>query len=466
MNNKPDFAYQAVYRYLVRLVDQEQGEQAFKLPSLRQLARRLCVSISTVQSAYSLLEKEGRVYSLPKSGYYSAPRSEEGHAVRDDEGDLLHALQHNAWHPGMVLLGSDEPTLLHPLDSPLVAMERELIRHYPRPRAAGFQPFGEPELRTALAARYTRDAQHCWHAEHVYITPDLPGAFKAVLETLGLRGASVLVESPCAWTLLHLLQSFDIRVVELPLSQTGSLDPEQLDQLLQKHPIRLAVLPSVLNPVRGSVRLPNNNQAIANVLNRHKVWVLENDSHSALRFVPAPVHLRHLIDPQRLVIIGAFDKSLGPEAPYGYLLCKNPDVQWQRYFLLRAFRLPPVRQRAIARLSGNGRLDAYLKALRDVLVMRMQAMTRQLDERLDGLLRYEVPEGGCGIWAESMHRVDMRQVCHTLLAKRIVMTPGELFSRQDTYGQHLRISYAIDWSEAPAILLTELAQALRSARLS
>ncbi|MCI3945887.1 hypothetical protein K0038_02934 [Pseudomonas syringae] len=158
--------------------------------------------------------------------------------------------------------------------------------------------------------------------------------------------------------------------------------------------------------------------------------------------------------------------AVGPEAPYGYLLCKNPDVQWQRYFLLRAFRLPPVRQRAIARLSGNGRLDAYLKALRDVLVMRMQAMTRQLDERLDGLLRYEVPEGGCGIWAESMHRVDMRQVCHTLLAKRIVMTPGELFSRQDTYGQHLRISYAIDWSEAPAILLTELAQALRSARLS
>ncbi|NAT36978.1 GntR family transcriptional regulator, partial [Pseudomonas syringae pv. actinidifoliorum] len=58
MKNNADFAYQAVYRYLVQLVDQGQGESALKMPSLRHLARRLRVSISTVQSAYSLLEKE------------------------------------------------------------------------------------------------------------------------------------------------------------------------------------------------------------------------------------------------------------------------------------------------------------------------------------------------------------------------------------------------------------------------
>ena len=54
-NNKTDFAYQMVYRYLVRLINEIQGGPAVRLPSLRLLARRLRVSISTVQNAYPLL---------------------------------------------------------------------------------------------------------------------------------------------------------------------------------------------------------------------------------------------------------------------------------------------------------------------------------------------------------------------------------------------------------------------------
>ncbi|PBQ05218.1 GntR family transcriptional regulator [Pseudomonas congelans] len=467
MKNNTDFAYQAVYRYLVRLVDQEQGELALKMPSLRQLARRLNVSISTVQSAYSLLEKEGRVYSQPKSGYYSVPRSlsEQGQLLPDANGDLLQALYDNARRPGMALLGCDEPALLHAQDSPLPAMERELGRHYPQQRDPVFQPFGEPELRTALAARYTRDAAHCWHADNVYVTADLQGAFKAVLGTLGLRGGTVLVESPCAWSLLRLLQSFDIQVIELPLDDTGRLDATRLDGLLRCHDIGLAVLPSLLNPVRGSVRPQDNSQAVAEVLNRHQVWVLENDSHAGLQFVAGQAPLRDWIDPQRLVIVGGFEKSLGPEAPYAYLLCKSLDARWQQYFCLRAFELPPIRQRAIARLCSSGRLDRQLMALRETLGTRMQSMTQQLDEQTGGALCYQLPEGGCGVWAESAYPVDMRQVFVALLGQSIVVSPGELFTLQNRYSQHLWVSYASDWTREPARLLGALGEALSQARL-
>jgi DNA-binding transcriptional MocR family regulator len=52
--NKTDFAYQMVYRYLSRLTNELPGGPAVKLPSLRLLARRLRVSISTVQNAVLL----------------------------------------------------------------------------------------------------------------------------------------------------------------------------------------------------------------------------------------------------------------------------------------------------------------------------------------------------------------------------------------------------------------------------
>lgn len=72
-DRQTDFAYQAVYRYMINLINEVGTDARVKLPSLRQLSGRLNVSISTVQYAYSLLEKEGRIYSVAKSGYYAWP---------------------------------------------------------------------------------------------------------------------------------------------------------------------------------------------------------------------------------------------------------------------------------------------------------------------------------------------------------------------------------------------------------
>lgn len=147
-----DFAYQAVYRYLTHLINGPDCATQIRLPSLRQLAVRLNVSISTIQYAYSLLEKEGRVYSVAKSGYYSLPVASMGPMTSGN--DLLETVYAYARRPEMLVLSADEPALLQPLDSPLLMLERELLRQYPRQPPLAGQPCGELELRTALAALY------------------------------------------------------------------------------------------------------------------------------------------------------------------------------------------------------------------------------------------------------------------------------------------------------------------------
>lgn len=166
-----------------------------RLPSLRQLADRLNVSISTVQYAYSLLEKEGRVYSIAKSGYYAQPL----HVMDspDSGSDLLETVYVNARRPGMCVLSGDEPASLQPLDSPLLMLERELLRQYPRQPQALVQPCGELELRTVLAARYTSSTANYWRADDVYIGADLRGVLEILISVLELRRATVIVESPC-----------------------------------------------------------------------------------------------------------------------------------------------------------------------------------------------------------------------------------------------------------------------------
>lgn len=456
---EPDFAYQAVYRYLTTLINELGADARVRLPSLRQLAERLDVSISTIQYAYSLLEKEGRVYSIAKSGYYALPVPCV--ATLDGGDDLLETLYVNARRPGMLVLSADEPASMQPLDSPLLLLERELLRQYPRSSQAPSQPWGELELRAALAARYTSSASRCWSADDVYIGADLRGVLEILIAALALKGATVLIESPCDWTILRLLQAAEIRVIELPLRTDGEINTEQLEQLLVSETVRLVVLSSVLSMPRGTLMLEHNRHAVAHLLALHGTWVLENDSYADLAFEAGVVPFRDLLDPDRLIVYSTFEKTIGPEAPYGYVLSRQLTLQLQRHFLLRAFRLSPIRQKAIARLYSNGRIDQHLLVLRRLLRESAVSATQLLRERLGDSLQWVAPEGGATIWMRSSRPVDLRRVFQRLLAQRIVIAPGELFSIQGLYAQHMRLTHALNGSDDLDTALCALADALR-----
>jgi len=462
-NNKTDFAYQVVYRYLVRLINEIHGTPAVRLPSLRLLARRLRVSISTVQSAYSLLEKEGRICSVPKSGYYALPSPWQDAPCEDE--DLLGRYHANARRPDMFVFGADEPTLLQSLDGPLLSLERELMRQYPCQPDPRFQPFGDLELRAALAARYTSSAEHCWHPDNVFVGPDKTGILKTVLQGLQLAGSAVLVESPCGWSMLRTLQSFNIRVVEISANAAGHIDPDRLQDMLQREDIQLAIMSSRLDPVRGQIQPSAQRQALAEILNRRGVWVLENDSHSELCYEPGEGRLRDLINPERLLIIGSFDRLMGLEAPFGYLLSRHSRALWHQQFLLRSFRLPLIRQKAIARLCSSGQFDAHLQLLRSVLAGRMDTLSAKVNLFLGEAVRFDKPQGGATLWLQSVHRVNMARVFERLLEQHIVVAPGELFSVRGLHQQHLRISGTADWSQDIDSMLTIIKHALIQERL-
>lgn len=452
-----DFAYQAVYRYLTSLISEHATDARVRLPSLRQLAQRLNVSISTIQ--YSLLEKEGRVYSLAKSGYYAMPVPSISTLYSGD--DLLEMVYSNARRPGTLNLSADEPASLQSLDSPLLLLERELLRQYPRQPQPSSQPCGELELRTALAARYTSSPVRCWHADDVYIGADLRGVLEILITVLCLRDATVVVESPCDWALLRLLQEACVRVIEWPVLADGELDIQRLKDLLETESVRLVMVSSGLNMPRGSRAPDHNRQAIAQLLERYDCQVLENDCYGELGFEPEGLRFRDLLPVERLIVFSTFEKIIGPEAPYGYLLSRHLRDELQRHFLLRAFRLSPIRQKAIARLYGNGRVDQHLQVLRRRLKDSKTQMTQLLQERMGDALQFVEPHGGATIWVNSSRRVDVRRVFQRLLKHQVVIAPGELFSLQGLHAQHLRLSHTFGGEQDLADALGLLGDALR-----
>ncbi|MDY7533111.1 PLP-dependent aminotransferase family protein [Pseudomonas sp. Bout1] len=461
-DRQTEFAYQAVYRYMINLINEVGTDARVKLPSLRQLSERLNVSISTIQYAYSLLEKEGRVYSVAKSGYYAWPVLNK--PPGSSGGDLLERLYASARRPGMLVLSADEPALGASLDGALLLLERELLRHYPSHLQPWSQPCGVWELRAALAARYTSSPTRCWQADEVYIGADLRGVLEILIEVLGLKGAAIIVESPCDWLILRLLQGAGVKIVELPFTAQDGLDLAALEQLLGTEPVQLALLSSSVSLPSGIV-LPNHDRTeLVRLLNQHGCWLLENDSHGDLAFEQPITALRDLANPERLMVFSTFEKALGPEAPFGYLLSRHFSGELQRQFLLRAFRLSSIRQRAIARLYQSGRVDQHLRELRPRLKEQARVMSRYLDEHLGQQVSYRMPVAGATFWLRSTAPVDMRQVFQRLLARQVVIAPGELFSISGLHCQHLRLSHTVEGPHHLENALVELALALRQAQ--
>lgn len=69
--------YDQIYSQIKDAILSGQVTEGEVLPSIRELAKDLCISVITTKRAYDELESEGFIYTLPGKGCFVAERSTE-----------------------------------------------------------------------------------------------------------------------------------------------------------------------------------------------------------------------------------------------------------------------------------------------------------------------------------------------------------------------------------------------------
>lgn len=418
-----EFAYQTVYRYLERLIGEADRNGEGRLPSLRDLARRLRVSLATVQSAYSLLEHEGRVRSVPKSGYFVRACLQDEAQAANPRPQPLSALH--------VPLSCSTA-----LERALLLQERRLSRQSACEESGLRRAVGGAQLRNALAARYTRSSRLCWSAEDVHLATDVQALLQTLLCALHLRGATALVASPCCWRLLRGLQLAGLRVLEVPLDAECGLDLEVFSRLLVREPVRLVVMPACLSLPTGRLVTELEQRKIAALLAEHSAWLLENDLDSELCFAaPANRRLRDWLEPKGVLVQGSLEAAVGAEAPYAFVLCRHAGVAEK--FAQRGFLLPPLRQQALAQLYVKGEVDCHLASLRREREARMQLLCQQVQLHLGERVVFCMPQGGQALWVRLHQPLASNRAVEVLAGSDLLIVPGDRFSLQGRFHQCL-----------------------------
>ena len=262
-----------------------------RLPSIRDVARELMLSPTTVSSAWSLLGRAGTLQSAGRRGTIVSDAA----APRD--GRFRQALEHHNAFGIDLSTGVPDPTLLPHLESAFTA------NAFSGPPRSYLDEPVLPELAEALAASWP----YRWPA--MTIVDGAMDALELIIRSSLRYGDRVIIEHPAFPPILDLLEASGISVLGVPLDDEGLALGPLADALRQ--PTQAIILqPRAHNPTGISIS-PGRLEALAQLLSGHNLLIIEDDSAGAIS-PSTPVSLGRWL-PEQTVHIRSFSKSHGPD---------------------------------------------------------------------------------------------------------------------------------------------------------
>nr|WP_246315447.1 PLP-dependent aminotransferase family protein [Kineococcus aurantiacus] len=419
-----------------------------RLPAERELAAALGVSRTTVAAAYARLREEGLLRSVRGSGSVlvlpATGPAVEPHPLASATFDLTRA----------VLPAAPE------VQEALRAAVDDAADHL---RGDGYELLGVPELRTALAARYTARGLPTTPDE-VLVTLGAQHAVGLVCRSVLTPGDRVLVESPGYPHALDAARAAGGRLVAVPVTaahgeRPGGWDADALeDAFARTRPALAYLMPTFQNPT-GAVMPAAQRARVVELARRYGTRLVVDETTADLAIDPPA---RSTPFPADVLHVGSAAKSLWGGLRIGWV---RADAATVRH--LAAHRSPwelgtPVlEQLVVARCLP--RLDDVLVGRRRALRSRRDALVAELAEVLP---QWRVPgvSGGLALWV-NLGTATSSALALAARRRGVLVTAGPRFGLDGEFERYLRLPFGLD-VDAVAPAVQRLARAWEEVRTS
>jgi len=253
-------------------------------------------------------------------------------------------------------------------------------------------------------------------------------ALRAVSE----RGDIVLVESPCFFGTLEIVESLGLRVVELATDPQEGIDLIELESALKRFDRVAACLlvTNCSNPL-GYILSSKTKQNLVQLLLRYEVPLIEDDIFGDLHRPESerPRVAKSFDQDEGVILVGSFSKTLAPGLRVGWIV---PGKFRDRVLQLKSaisLATPSLPQLAVTEFLKFGSFDAHLRRLRGFLAEQVYRFSSAIAENFPPLTRISRPGGGFVLWIELESDFDALDLAATALNQyQIAIVPGNLFS--------------------------------------
>lgn len=466
--------YSELANRLIQHIEKGVYQIGERLPGVRQTSLNEGVSPSTAVAAYRRLEDEGYIEARPRSGYYvrqqphtqlAEPRTsnppKKPRLVSGQE--LVLQLARNSDRKHIVNLGTAIPD---PSYLPTQAMNRTIAalgKEY-RARIHSYEfPPGLIQLRQEITKRLALAGCTASH-DDIVITNGCQEAIFISLKSVTSPGDIVAVESPVYHGLLQVIDALGLKALEIPTSPRDGISIEALQLALEQWPIKACVvIPSFSNPL-GSLMSDERKQALLTLIDKyHEVTLIEDDIYGELSFSDKrPRALKSFDNKDKVIYCSSVSKTLSPGMRVGWVLSEkhHATLCYQKYVTNSAS--PFLNQMAVASFFNGGRYDRHLRNLRSILARSSQRVSAAICEHFPEQTRITRPEGGYVLWLELPTKIDTETLQQEALNHGISIAPGNMFSLTKKYGNCMRISCALPWSDRVEKAIVKLSMLIRS----
>lgn len=444
-----DLIYVAVADALGSMIRDAELPPGERLPSLRSVARRLAVSVTTAVRAYGLLVENGLAEARAQSGYFVAAPRVEGVPVPVGEPDAGVTLS-----PEEVMRRCDRvaresllplPAWLEPGEELRRAVSRGVGTSLVE-RSAALTPSGDRQLRRALAAWLSVGGVGV-AVEDLMIMGGTCGALDLALRCAVPGGGRIVVESPIPAAVLRQIAAHGCSIRELPADPGIGMDSEALGRLLAREEVHaVVVLGGYTNPAAGVLCGERRDRIIA-CTREYGIPLIEFDAagdlcHDGSR--PAPLAAEGA---EHVLTCGALSAVAAPGFMVGWLLAPGYRESCGRQIACSGLGPGVFPQGVLAEYIASGGYGRHLDRARRRVSLNIDCMRASIAGEWPAGLRVTRPAGGVALWVSFPFPVDdfdWRDWGGAGGPLRVV--PGRAFTASGYYRECIRVSLNEAWS--------------------
>lgn len=447
-----DFRYRRIADDLESSINNGIYAPGERLPSIRELHRRLNISISTAYHAYMELERRGLVEVRPKSGYYvgiaslkklhppAVPKISASPQKVETTG-MVNAVLKAISNPKMLPLGSSATAAALLPYRRFAKIVKALTANDIQKGMAYTLTEGHPELRRQLALRAVGELPGI-SPEDFVVTTGCMEAVTLCLQSVLKPGDTLAIETPTHFGFLQLFQELGILVLEIPTHPKTGVDIDALENSIKKSRIQACLfMPNIHNPL-GTLLSDDKKERLVGLLNRHEIPVIEDDISAELFFTGSrrPSLLKAYDRKDLVLTCSSFSKTLAPGFRIGWAL---PGKRFKdRVLRLKAGSTvcgSGLDQEIMARFLSGGTLERHMRSLRNTLKAQVLKTALAVQKYFPAGSRFSFPEGGSLLWVELPGSADGTAMYQAALKQRISILPGAVCSVSGGFKNYIRI---------------------------
>jgi DNA-binding transcriptional MocR family regulator len=411
----------------------------------------LAVSRTTVTQALDELRGEARLTSIQGSGTYVA-----GPATPVPFGTRV--AEQLSSGPGIDLAKGDAPDLTH-----LPPVTIEMWQLNATCGGAAVNTAGLPAMRQAIAELYSRGGTtgrpRITEPDQIHVTAGSHQASSLLISTLTSRGGTVAVAEFSYPGIFDIFDRCEVHPAAVRLDRAGMI-PESLDEVLRRDRPAALYFQSGPQIPTGQVSPISRMRALADVVDRHRVTVIEDTTLAALAFAGTAPMLADICRVATVVTTGSLSKTCWAGMRLGWIRGPVPIVDQTVYRHL-GFDLGPSVPSQLLALELLPHLDEIAAERRRRLQAAVNAALEQFADAIPDAAITR-PEGGSVLWA-TFPVEDSATLVNIARSHGVRVATGSIHAPGKTPGPFVRIDV-----DRPAALVREgidrLARAWRELR--